>query len=53
MEKSKKENKLSIADLKAKAGKAFLDVNAIKGGDLAGCHIVYDPTPPIVKTDAV
>lgn len=53
MEKSKNQSKLSIADLKAKAGKAFLDVNAITGGNMAGCHIKYTPTPPIVKTDAV
>ena len=46
------EKKLSLASLKEKAGKAFIDVNAVKGGVLADCHIQL-PDPPIVKTDAV
>ena len=48
----KEEKKMSLSALKEKAGKAFIDVNAVKGGDMAGCHVVL-PDPPIVKTDAV
>ena len=42
------QNRLSLAELKAKAGKAFMDAEAIKGGAaLAGCHIeiIYKPKP--------
>ncbi|MDR3057931.1 MAG: hypothetical protein LBU84_07310 [Prevotella sp.] len=33
-----KDKKLSLAELKEKAGKAFLDANAVKGGVLDSCH---------------
>ncbi|MDZ7881253.1 MAG: hypothetical protein U5L45_26560 [Saprospiraceae bacterium] len=39
------QNKLSLADLKAKAGKAFTDAESIKGGVLNACHIIYKPKP--------
>ena len=40
------QNKLSLADLKAKAGKAFIDAESIKGGAaLAGCHIEIKIAP--------
>lgn len=45
-----KEKKLSLSELKKKAGKAFLDANAVKGGLLAACHT---PDPETNRTDAV
>ena len=29
-----------MADLKAKAGKSFLDAEAVKGGAMEDCHVV-------------
>lgn len=46
--------KLSISDLKEKAGKAYLDAQAIKGGTLDNCHVDPDDEvggPVIQKTD--
>lgn len=37
--------KPSLADLKEKAGKSFLNADSVKGGVLAACHL--PPLPPI------
>ena len=45
--------KLSLADFKAKAGKAFINMESINGGRLSNCHI-HPPVvmgPIIIKTD--
>ena len=50
----KNSKKFSINDLKKKAGKAFLNVDAVKGGRLDGCHV--EPIridPPIHPCDNV
>lgn len=45
--------KPSLAELKEKAGKAFLNADAVKGGVMAGCHL--PPLPPIepIRTDNI
>lgn len=40
--KKMENKKMSLSDLKAKAGKAFVEMESVKGGLLAACHI-----PPI------
>lgn len=43
MEQTKK---LSLQELKEKAGKLFIDANAIKGGvELSDCHFKFPPPP--------
>lgn len=53
MQKNAEARKPSFADLKAKAGKAFLNADAVKGGVLAECHL--PPLPPIepIRTDNI
>ena len=41
-----KTTKLSLEELKAKAGKAFVDAHAISGGVLADCHVPSGPVGP-------
>lgn len=43
-----KTTKLSLEELKAKAGKAFVDAHAISGGVLADCHV--EPSGPLPPT---
>ncbi|HTI10368.1 MAG TPA: hypothetical protein VL832_17495 [Puia sp.] len=40
-----KTTKLSLEELKAKAGKAFVDAHAISGGTLDDCHVVAPSGP--------
>jgi hypothetical protein len=40
---------MSLKELKEKSGKAFLDANAVKGGNLESCH--YEPPPWVIRTD--
>lgn len=47
--------KLSLSELKEKAGKAFLDANSVKGGVLSSCHMQIESLQPIevepIRTD--
>ncbi len=45
--------KPSLAELKEKAGKAFLDVDSIKGGLLEACHHPIEVPPVVIRTDNV
>ncbi|MEZ4966903.1 MAG: hypothetical protein R2791_16790 [Saprospiraceae bacterium] len=53
MQKIAEAKKPSFAALKEKAGKAFLNADAVKGGVLADCHL--PPLPPIepIRTDNI
>lgn len=44
---AEKTTKLSLEELKAKAGKAFVNAGAINGGMMADCHIETPDTRPV------
>ena len=43
--------KLSLSELKEKAGKAFLDANSVKGGLLRSCHGLAPVEVEPIRTD--